>query len=357
MYKIHLLPAEYGDAILVEWGEKKPCYMLIDGGPYFGFDAFAKAIFDVAPDLKEIDLLVITHIDTDHIDGIVTLLNHDEQPFVIKDIWFNGYKQLQEVSKFLGPVQGEYITKLIEKKGLPHNKSFDGSPVYVNDFANLPHIKLAGGMKLMLLGPGVKALQRLEKEWIKKLEEMGKDVDIQKELDEDHRYKPTSPWLGDDMTVKELQEKKVTPDKSAANGSSIAFVATYKNKSCLFAGDLTTAGMLEAIEPILAENGNERFTVDAWKLSHHGSKKSTMETLMEKIDCKQLLVSSNGKYHEHPDGECIAKLLKNNGPDLAFYFNYKTSFTEWWDDEKLKETYGYETHFPEGEGGITLSLL
>jgi beta-lactamase superfamily II metal-dependent hydrolase len=357
MYNIHLLPAEFGDSILVEWGNRKPRYMLIDGGPYYNYDELVAAIQKVAPAIKELELLVITHIDIDHIDGIVTLLNHDKLPFTIKEVWFNGYQQLEEVAKSLGSLQGEYISTLIKQKSLPHNIQFGGGAVVINNYANLPHVTLEGGMELTLLGPGRTALQELEVEWLEQLEKYGKDIDIKKKLDEDHRYAPSDVWLGEKLTIKELQEKKVTADKSAANGSSIAFIGTYKNKSCLFAGDSPSDNLLQAIEPLIEKRGDERLNVQAWKLAHHGSKKSNMDKLMEKIVCKQLLVSSNGKRYKHPDPECIAKLLKNNGPDLEFYFNYESDYTLRWNEKELKKTYQYNTFFPENGFGITIKLI
>src|SRR5690606_31646473 len=94
MYNIHLLPASFGDSILIEYGDDQPNYILIDGGPYFAFKDVFSAMKKVAPRLDTIELLVVTHIDIDHIDGIVNMLNGNELPFKIEQVWFNGWKQL-----------------------------------------------------------------------------------------------------------------------------------------------------------------------------------------------------------------------------------------------------------------------
>ena len=84
MYNIHLLPASFGDSILIEYGTTSPKYILIDGGPYFAVDEVLKDIKRIAPHLTELELLVVTHIDIDHIDGIVAILNQPVVPFKVK---------------------------------------------------------------------------------------------------------------------------------------------------------------------------------------------------------------------------------------------------------------------------------
>ena len=357
MYNIHLLPAAYGDAILVEYGSSSPKYILIDGGPYYNFEDLAAGIKRVAPKMKTLELLVITHIDIDHIDGIVTMLKRAKLPFKIKDVWFNGYDQVEEISDTLGVLQGEYISELIKGKKLPHNKSFKGNPVVVKDYKKLPVIKLSGGMNLTLLSPGKIALDKLHTDWKKLVKKYGRNPDFATLLEEDTRYDSDDDILGD-LPIEKLQDTKVAGDKAIANGSSIAFIGTYGGKSCLFAADTPSDYLLEAIDPILAKSGKARMKVDAWKLAHHGSKKSTLDKLMKKIDCKKLLVSSNGAKFYHPDQHTIAKILKHNGPNVQFYFNYSTEYNERWADKDLQSEYKFKATFPKNaeKPGITVKL-
>jgi beta-lactamase superfamily II metal-dependent hydrolase len=357
MYNIHLLPAAYGDAILVEYGTSSPKYILIDGGPYYNFDELAEGIKRVAPKMKTLELLVITHIDIDHIDGIVTMLKRSKLPFKIKDIWFNGYEQIGGFSDTLGVLQGEYISEQIRAKKLPHNEEFKGKPVVVKDYKKLPVIKLAGGMNLTLLSPGKTALGKLHDEWKKEIKKYGKDPDFAQKLEEDKRYDSDDDILGE-ISIKKLQETKVTGDKAIANGSSISFLATHGGKTCLFAADTPSDYLLEAIDPMLAKSGKSRLKVDAWKLAHHGSKKSTLDKLMKKIDCKKLLVSSNGAKFKHPDQPTIAKLLLHNGPNLQFYFNYFSEYNDRWADEDLQSEHKFKASYPKNaeKPGITVKL-
>ena len=179
MYNIHLLPALFGDSILIEYGKKtKPSYILIDGGPFYGFSKMMKGLKKAAPKLKELELLIVTHIDIDHIDGIVKLLNQKKLPFTIKEVWFNGYDEIKDLkSDILGTKQGEYSSLLIKEKGLKQNETFfKGKAVMVNDYNKLPSFSLKGGMEITLLSPGKEGLVKLKNLWEDE-SETGNDFD------------------------------------------------------------------------------------------------------------------------------------------------------------------------------------
>lgn len=366
MYNIHLLPATFGDSILVEYGtEKDKHYILIDGGPYYNFNELWSAMQNAAPDITELELIVVTHIDIDHIDGIVKLLNQSNLPFGVKQIWFNGKEQLEKAvellrsNDYLGPLQGEYLTLLIKDNGYLQNDRFPHGIVCVTNYNDLPKMELTGGMSLQLLSPGLEDLSRLAPEW----DEEVKGLNIQTAFDEDKRYR--DDMLGDKdkndeqgLDIEKLLEQTFENDKSAANCSSIAFIGTFDGKRCLFAADSPSQTLLAAINPLLKKEGKEKLEVDAWKLAHHGSKKSTQDSLMEKISAKHILVSSDGKRYKHPDAPVIAKLLKHgSGNKTTFHFNYRTDFNKDWDNEDLKDRYKYDTAYPAtNDFGITIKL-
>jgi beta-lactamase superfamily II metal-dependent hydrolase len=363
MYNIHLLPASFGDSILIEYGKEEPSYILIDGGPYFAFSNMMSALKKVAPAIKEIELLVITHIDIDHIDGTICLLNQDNLPFTIKEVWFNGYKEISKVTAdTLAALQGEYLSNLIAAKKIPHNQKFGNKAVVVDNYSKLPVITLDGGMKLTLLSPGKKELVKLTAKWEEELNLIGDEQAIKEKWSTDTRYKKqVNDVLGSDdeekdLSMEALQNLKPAGDTSVANLSSIAFIGEYDGKKCLFAGDATSDALLNAIEPMVPGE-TERLKLDAWKLAHHGSRKSNLAKIMRKIDSKLFLISSDGKRYEHPDRSCIAKLLLyNKRPDKVFYFNYLTDFNSKWKDDELKAEYKYEAEYGNESSGITVKL-
>lgn len=93
--KIKALQAFHGDSILVSFSEDgKTRNILIDGGPGITYSKRPKAlkteIEQILKRRENIDLLVVTHIDDDHIGGIIKLFEYGEiDPKIIKEVWFN----------------------------------------------------------------------------------------------------------------------------------------------------------------------------------------------------------------------------------------------------------------------------
>ncbi|MGK2860904.1 MAG: hypothetical protein ACSLE0_03165, partial [Chitinophagaceae bacterium] len=327
MFNIHLLPASFGDAILIEYGKEEPHYILIDGGPYFAIESVLKGIQRVAPNLIKLDLLVITHIDIDHIDGIIVMLNQNQLPFEIDEVWYNGFKEIGEVdSDLLGVLQGEMLSVLINRLHLAHNKVTGGKAIFVKDYTLLPEYSLADNLKITLISPGVEGLLKMGTKWKEEILEIGSREVVEERLRTDHRYDELPDDLLGEPTFEDWVKASEKPDRSPANGSSIGFIVEYDGKRCLFTGDTPTHYMLSALQPMLDVSNTSRLHFDAWKLAHHGSKKSTHSSLMKIISCPKILISSDGKRYKHPDKECIAKLLTHKDASVDLFFNYQSIY-------------------------------
>jgi len=72
MINIELIQAAQGDCIWIEYGEDADSLhrILIDGGTQGTYKHLKERIENLSPDERHFDLLVITHIDSDHIAGI-----------------------------------------------------------------------------------------------------------------------------------------------------------------------------------------------------------------------------------------------------------------------------------------------
>ena len=110
MFHIELLPAACGDAIWVEYGDPaRPSRIVIDGGPAPSYDLGLFARLKKLKPGDRIDLFVVTHIDADHIDGAVILLQHADAIGVrFGEIWFNAWPQLAPIGPATyAPQQGD----------------------------------------------------------------------------------------------------------------------------------------------------------------------------------------------------------------------------------------------------------
>ena len=96
IFRIRLLPALHGDCIWIEYGEAGATHhVLVDGGPLGAFGALRAHVEALPAAARDVELLVVTHIDADHIDGIVKLLRHPELGLTFREVWFNGWPQLE----------------------------------------------------------------------------------------------------------------------------------------------------------------------------------------------------------------------------------------------------------------------
>jgi glyoxylase-like metal-dependent hydrolase (beta-lactamase superfamily II) len=127
VFRLAVLPAGIGDALVIEYGTFGSIYrVLIDGG----IGRTGTAVKEYLGGDAQLELLVVTHIDSDHIAGVLKLLHVDNPP-VPNDIWFNGYKHLFPKKSLveMGAKQGEALTSLIKARGYPWNRSFKGKAV------------------------------------------------------------------------------------------------------------------------------------------------------------------------------------------------------------------------------------
>ena len=364
MFRIEMLPAGHGDCLLLTYGtSSSPHQVLIDGGPYYAFSHLAQRIDSLAASASTIELFVVTHVDADHIDGAVKLLGAKSEKLMIEDIWFNGWRHLAPpTDDLLGPVHGEMLSALIQHRRVPWNVAFRGSPVAIRDNFTPREVALKGGLTLTLLSPTVDGLSDLRKVWAKELVKAGLEPDscaaALKKLRQSARLRPPPDLLGDTRPdVPSLAGSPFVGDTSEANASSIAFLAEFEGKRCLFTGDAHPDVLVRSIRKHLQTHNKTKLEVDAVKLSHHGGKGNTSPELLQLLDCRRFLISSNGNSYKHPHQETIARILVHNGPGVDLLFNYRSDENKVWNDQRLKRRHSYKTHYPSGaSSGLVIDL-
>ncbi len=98
----------------------------------------------------------------------------------------------------------------------------------------------------------------------------------------------------------------------------------------LFGADAHAPVLTAGLKRYAAELGEPRVRFDLVKLSHHGSNANISTKLLELIDCKKWLVSTNGDNFAHPDDAALAKVIVAATGPVTFFCNYKSARTGPW---------------------------
>jgi hypothetical protein len=343
MFRIEALPAGNGDALLLEWGPSSTeiHQMLIDGGVGSTYATLHKRLLRLPTDAKgrrPIDLLVITHIDNDHIEGIIRLLCDPDVRLAPADVWFNGWPQVRRPgSGDLGAKEGEWLGALLERGRLPWNKAFAQAArrrVQVPTTGRLPRRTVAG-LELVVLSPEPAQLDELRDTWDAAVRAAGGvpgDVDAAiRQLEETGALVPAI--LGD-------------ADDSVTNGSSIAFTATYGGRCALLTGDAHRDTVADSLGRLAKEaKVGGPVPVDVFKLCHHGSIHNIDGALLAAMSCQRFLISTNGARHKHPNASTI-DLIINTVNDAELIFNYRSPTTMPWSKKADQRDRHYRATYP-----------
>ena len=365
MFRLELLPAGPGDCLWIEYGaEKCPHIVIIDGGVNTTFDALDRRIGQAieqrgSPEAGlHIELMVVTHLDNDHIQGILRLLRESKHTVTIGDIWFNGKQQLEKLSSdLLGYDEADALSTQIAERNLPWNQRFGGAAIAVYPNSKLPCRVLEGGLKLTLLGPSIVRLLELRQKWRDVVrQELAEEVVVRED-----RMGPKDHW------PPKWNDILPTPDNAVPNGSSIVLLVEYAGRAILLPGDAFADDIVEHLKRLMAErNIEDRFPLTAFKLSHHGSTRNISESLISSVECGNYLISTNGSGNQkHPDHQAILSVLRYSESSLepCLAFNYVSETTRVWRDASAlvrrnnsnKGLSSYTTQYPdEASRGLVL---
>lgn len=360
MLEVTALPARQGDALWIRWGDPNaPHQMFID----MGTEPIGKKIRDrlenLHPSQRHFDLLVISHIDADHIGGVLTAVAEAEEleGLSFDEIWFNGFDHLNgkrippATIEPLGGVQGERLSHWL--RGQAWNKAFDYGPVRRDPEGDPQVVELHDGLTLTVLGPTPIRLENLIGKWeseVRKALEKGTiDPEIVSPGIEPMGRTAGPPVLESDDDLADLANKSTTHDDAEANGSSIVLLLRYKDRSILLTGDAFSKDLVQAIEAI---SPGTRLALDVFKLPHHGSRNNVHQALVEAVDCKRWLFSTDGTTFKHPDPEAVARVVKfAESPVLLF--NQSSEYNQYWGDGDWRERFGYSAEYGSDEDGYT----
>ena len=326
--KFEFLKAGHGDSIYITTDKTN---MLIDGGVLDTYDDY---ILDIYENLKEndknLDLVVLTHIDNDHIEGLVELLEEEKRAIiedddyipVIKDIWFNSliYEEgiFKQITKNNYSGANELVTFREFIKDISHKVNF-------KDYISIDNEILLkkNDIEFILLSPNDDKLKKVYNEHKNKLNNYASASD-----EEPKDYTSLLEELAKKSFKKNGDIKAEIGDRTPNNGSSIAFILIYDNKKYLFLADAHMDIVVESLkkqEKYFNNKGKIEF--EFVKLSHHGSKENLNQHFLNLIETDNFIILTNGLNHGHPDDETLSKIIinmerKTEDSIINFIFNY-----------------------------------
>jgi len=345
IFSLDVIRARKGDCLMVHYGsEDDPRLLMIDGGP--------KAVYHphLRPRIEQIrkdralskndplpvDLLMVSHVDDDHIQGILDLTremiasNMDKQAQLIQvfDFWHNSFENIIDQTpdeltasftsqfgaastagdppdltvdrededeetisstlKVLASIkQGAQLRADAERLEFPRNVEFDEKLVLATGKNSFD---MENGLKFTVIGPMLPELKKLHgkhQQWLKDLEEKG-------------------------MTAEDALAAYV--DKSVPNLSSIVVLAEVEGKSMLLTGDARGDKILAGLELVELVDKGGKLHVDVLKVPHHGSANNLDNDFFERVTADHYVFSGNGE-HGNPEREALEMLLAARGND------------------------------------------
>lgn len=356
---LDVMRARKGDCLIVHFGTtNKRGMIMIDGGPKSVYTPHLK------PRLMQIrtargiaqqqslpvDLLMVSHVDDDHIHGILDLTKemveakdaHRPQLLKVLGFWHNSFDEI------IGNTPDELTAAMTAQFGTASLS--DGLPVD----ASLPASEIAG-LEEETIGDTLKVLasidqgHRLRKD-AEKLQfplnsdfngklvmaTDGEEIDIGNELTFTV-VGPMKPELKKlqakhDEWLRELKKKGKSPpaalaayvDKSVPNLSSIVVLAKAGGKKMLLTGDARGDKILEGLQMVglLGAGTTSKMHVDLLKVPHHGSDNNLDVDFFERITADHYVFSGNGE-HGNPEREALQMLFNARGDKpFTMHFTY-----------------------------------
>lgn len=331
--KVKFLPAFNGDSIIVSFkdpdGENRN--ILIDGGTPRTYQRILKSELENIAEQECVDLLIITHIDDDHIGGIKEL--YEDTTFnrnFIKNVWFNSgnlisdyFDDERNATREVNIILNDQ-TDMSVSQGITLEKALLADGKWSQSLIKVSGHVLFFGLKITILSPSEKGLKKLNKKW---------QTEIENTTDMSGEHEDFS------IPISELVERKFSQDKAIPNESSIAILIENDSAKALLLGDSHPSVIIESLKN-LGYSDQNKLKVDVVKVSHHASKGNTKKELLSLIDCEKYVISTDGSKHGLPDKEAIARIIAHN-PNCKLYFNYDDYLTNLFVPEDF-EKYTFE---------------
>lgn len=344
-FSLDVVRARKGDCLILHFGTaKKPGLFLIDGGPSGVYQpqlrkrlASLKTSRKLGDDTPlPADVLLVSHVDDDHIKGVLDLTAElrgqkgDKEPLFlqVKSLWHNSFDDLlnttpdqlkaeasfgaaaiggrielddavdPDVAKVLASIdQGRQLRDDAQLLGWKPNAPFKG---LIMATKGAKPVSL-GNLQITVIGPMRDELEALQEEHDKFLKEQAKAG-------------KTSAAAVPAAFV----------DASIPNLSSIVLLVEAGGKRMLLTGDARGDKVLEGLELSgqLKKGDKNKMHVDVLKVPHHGSSNNMETIFFKRVVADHYVFSGNGE-HGNPERETLEMLFEARGKEpFTLHFTY-----------------------------------
>lgn len=379
---LEIIKAFEGDCFFLSFTfENRSFNMMIDSGPSKCWNGELRAFLDNLNSIgKRIDVLLITHIDSDHIGGALKLFAEEKYSKMVDEVWYNGLPQITnavssstsatEERAFLhlqsmhyynaeepnGPIsvkQAQSLSNLLRAKHIPVNIPANGSAI--TSLTNTVH--LSDDFRIDFLLPKPIRLQELKTKFKVELYKVGScdnfsttpSAELAFEytmLDENPQSDfvvPISQNIPNIMRLQEWAFSESNADKSKTNASSVAICINFYGKKLLFLGDANSEDICDALADWSAGTNQELF-FDVVKLPHHGASGNNLD-MLNLLDAHLFLLSTDGAKFSHPSKETVAKIVSRpTDTTRHLVFNYCNSIYNLFSETNMQRQYNYAIH-------------
>jgi len=368
-----IFQSEEGDCLLLE--SKGGKTILCDGGIRRSYETFvAPALGKLREAGRELDVAYVSHIDEDHIAGVLELMDNEvawrvyehqkangntsvkkpkvARPPVVKAVWHNSF--YDQVEKNAGPIgdmlaasarilsassnpeildlaaehaelalskpQALRLSQRVSGKqlGIPLNAPSAGKLMMVREDKAAV---VLGDLKLFVIGPFEADLKKLRTEWNNWLEKAQSTIAglrEQAERDERNLKNGVAALLGSlELAAGKFGNRTgvTTP-----NLASLMFYVEEKrpdgNKKLLLTGDGHYGDVLKGLRHhgLLSEGGEAGIHIDVLKGQHHGAKANWHEDFVKAVTADHYIFMGNGE-HTNPELDVVQLVLDSRiGP-------------------------------------------
>jgi beta-lactamase superfamily II metal-dependent hydrolase len=379
--RLQMFQSGKGDCLLLS-NAANSARILVDGGMPVDYRAHvAPALGRLRTARRKLDLVYVSHIDQDHIGGILGLLNdevswrvHEFQteratprnphhpvpevarPPQIEVIWHNAFHEVVDdndgaIERLLAaavPVLSgsdlQALRKVAERQsdlvesireailvsrrigpkqlGIPLNPQANGKLMMRRD--GQPPV-VVGGMSIRILGPTSTELSRLRKDWNTWLEKNRKALDgIAEQARQDEERLGTSEFQRL-LRRFSLQAERFGDPSSVTppNLASLTLLVEEQSQSVLLTGDARGDQIVEGLQAVGGPTANGRFAVDVMKVPHHGSENNVDRAFCDAVVATDYVFCGNGE-HENPDLRVVKLMAERRlavPGSFKFWFN------------------------------------